>query len=145
MDIAYYLRQFTYDSWANDAAIESIEQLKAKDAENARKLMSHIFLSQKVWLMRLIGEEIPSDINIFPLYTIEECHRMTEEFNDFWREYLGNDKRGDRISDTLHDHDGCGICQQRAGYSDPCPYSFGVSSGTDCVCSPRSRQNARSD
>ncbi len=95
MDIAYYLRQFTYDSWANDAAIESIEQLKAKDAEHPRKLMSHIFLSQKVWLMRLIGEEIPSDINIFPLYTIEECHRMTEEFNDFWREYLGNLTKGE--------------------------------------------------
>ncbi|MBK9247275.1 MAG: hypothetical protein IPM69_03975 [Ignavibacteria bacterium] len=40
--------------------------------------------------MRLIGEDIPPDIEIFPLNTIEECSRMSEEFNDFWREYLGN-------------------------------------------------------
>ena len=54
------------------------------------KLMIHIFLSQKVWLMRLIGEDIPPDIVIFPNSSLEECSRMAEEFNDFWREYLGN-------------------------------------------------------
>lgn len=95
MDIAHYLRQFAYDTWANEAAIESIEQLKAKDTEPARKLMSHIFVSQKVWLMRLIGEEIPSDINIFPAYSLDECRKLTEEFHDFWREYLGNLTKGE--------------------------------------------------
>jgi len=56
MDIAYYLRQFTYDSWANDAAIESIEQLKAKNYQyilGARIRTSDSKLSQEILSLNL--------------------------------------------------------------------------------------------
>ena len=90
MDVAYFLRQFSYDTWANTATIASITQLSDHESENARRLFGHILSGQKIWLMRLIGEEIPPETEVFPTYSIEDCLRMCEEFNEFWREYLGN-------------------------------------------------------
>ncbi len=88
MDKAYFRRQFDYDAWANAITVLSLEQVEGAIDERPLRVMGHIFAAQRLWLMRLIGEEVPLGIDLFPLHSIEECGEQCAEFIDFWKEYF---------------------------------------------------------
>jgi uncharacterized damage-inducible protein DinB len=88
MDKADFRRQFDYDAWANALTVLSLEQVEGSAAERPLALMSHIFAAQKIWLMRLIGEDVTLNMEVFPHYSVEECGELCAEFIDFWKEYF---------------------------------------------------------
>ncbi|MBS1538951.1 MAG: DinB family protein [Bacteroidetes bacterium] len=89
MDKAYFRRQFDYDAWANALTVLSLEQVEGSVAEPPLALMSHIFATQRIWLMRLIGETTPpKTTDVFPQYSVDECGEQCVEFIDFWKEFF---------------------------------------------------------
>ena len=75
---------FRYDEWAIGRSLDSLEDLTDS---KALELLSHILLSEKIWLVRLKGEDssqIPKDRQI----SFAECLEMTAELHRAYLEFL---------------------------------------------------------
>jgi uncharacterized damage-inducible protein DinB len=80
-----FLRQlFTYDEWALSRSLGSLENIENKPA---RALLSHILLAEKIWLVRLQGED-SSAIPTFEEFSLTECAEMADELHKKYFEFL---------------------------------------------------------
>jgi uncharacterized damage-inducible protein DinB len=105
-----FLRQFTYDDWANRQCIAAIRTAhsnsagatspatnshiapiaqKSNDSGLAR--MAHILSAQKLWLERIQLQ--PQSLPVWPEFTLDECVSVADEMSVAWRtllERIGN-------------------------------------------------------
>lgn len=77
---------FTYDAWAVSRSLSSLE-----NSENSklRILLSHVLISQKVWLMRLRGAD-SSHVRIFEQLSLAECAEMSNELCNEYANFLNS-------------------------------------------------------
>src|ERR1043165_8054608 len=77
-------RLFAYDAWANARALDS---LKGAPSHAAVAPLAHLLVSERIWLMRLRGEET-SAVNKSPELPREECAGLAEEMRASFASYL---------------------------------------------------------
>src|ERR1044071_8231876 len=77
-------RLFAYDAWANARSLDSV-----KDAQSSSALapLAHLLVTQKIWLMRLRGEDT-SAVDKSPELSHAECARLAEEMRAGYESYM---------------------------------------------------------
>ena len=86
MNLADYIRrQFSYNSWANQEAVNAIGTAGAQD-QRSLQLMAHIFAAERLWLERLKQE--PQSTPVWPELDLERCQQQLDELRKLWNEYL---------------------------------------------------------
>ena len=73
----FFRKLFSYDEWAISRSLRSID---TSSASEAKLLLSHILLAEKIWLTRLNGND-SAGIPTFEEFPIEECERMAAELH----------------------------------------------------------------
>ena len=79
-------RLFAYDAWANARALES---LRGAQSPTSLAPLAHLLVSEKIWLMRLRGEDT-SAVNKSPELSHAECASMAGEMRESYASYLGS-------------------------------------------------------
>jgi uncharacterized damage-inducible protein DinB len=90
-------RLFAYDAWANARALDS---LKGARSLQALAPLAHLLVSEKIWLMRLRGEDT-SAIDKSPELSHAECETLSEEMRASYASYLdslGEDDLGSTLT-----------------------------------------------
>lgn len=82
----FFRQLFSYDEWAIDRSLSSIDPAAES---KAKLLLSHILLAEKIWLMRLNGED-SSAVPTFEEFSFEECQRMAEELHSGYVKFIGS-------------------------------------------------------
>jgi len=79
-------RLFAYDAWANARALDAL-----KDAQDSKALapLAHLLVSEKIWLMRLRGEDT-SAVNKSPELSHAECASLAEEMRASYESYINS-------------------------------------------------------
>ena len=90
-------RLFAYDAWANARALAAL-----KDAQSPAALapLAHLLVSEKIWLMRLRGEDT-SAANKSPEMSHAECESLAEDMRAGYGSYidsLGEDDLGSKLT-----------------------------------------------
>lgn len=82
-----FLRQlFAYDAWAISRNLSS---LAALENSKVRLLLSHVLIAEKIWLLRLNGED-SSHVSTFEEFSLAECATMSEELHKSYLEFLNS-------------------------------------------------------
>lgn len=68
---------FEYDGWSVARALASLKSAASQNPAAARPL-SHLLVAEKVWLMRLRGEET-SGVDLSPELSLAECEKLADE------------------------------------------------------------------
>ena len=84
-------RLFAYDAWANARALDS---LRGAQGREALAPLAHLLVSEKIWLMRLKGEDT-SAVNKSPELSHAECESLAGEMRASYAAYLGSLGEGD--------------------------------------------------
>ena len=80
-----FLRKlFSYDEWAMGRSFSSLENFEQKQSEG---LFAHILLAEKIWLVRLNGED-SSHIPTFKEIPLAECAKMADELHQGYLDFL---------------------------------------------------------
>ena len=87
------LRLFKYDRWAIDRILDLSKSASATN-QKALKLLAHLLLAEKIWLLRLQGGD-SSKINISTELSIRECETLANELHAAYEKFLGSLKEGD--------------------------------------------------
>ena len=84
--LEFLKRLFAYDAWANARALDAL-----KDAQSTSALapLAHLLVSEKIWLMRLRGEDT-SAVDKSPEITHAECESLFEAMRTSFATYLGS-------------------------------------------------------
>lgn len=79
-------RLFAYDTWANARALDSL-----KGAPSAKPFapLAHLLVSEKIWLMRLRGEDT-STVDKSPELSRAECESLFEELRASYESYINS-------------------------------------------------------
>ena len=79
---------FDYNEWA---IARILDLLKAATGQNqkALRLLAHLLLAEKIWLLRLRGEETVG-INKAPELTLAECERLAAENQRAYQDFLAS-------------------------------------------------------
>jgi uncharacterized damage-inducible protein DinB len=90
-------RLFAYDAWANARALGA---LKDAQSQTALAPLAHLLVSEKIWLMRLRGEDT-SVVDKSPGLSHAECASLFEEMRASYGSYissLGEDDLGSKLT-----------------------------------------------
>ena len=91
--LTYLIKINKYNTWANDLLIHNLRSQEITD-ESVLKLLSHIVLSESIWMMRLKSEDY-SNKNFWKVLSTTECNRLSQEnskkYSDYLKEKLDND------------------------------------------------------
>lgn len=68
---------FEFNEWANNKLVSSLKNQNITD-ENVLRLLSHLIISEQVWLQRLAGTESKGK-NIWQVLTLSECETIMFE------------------------------------------------------------------
>lgn len=79
-------RLFAYDAWANARALGA---LKDAQSQTALAPLAHLLMSEKIWLMRLGGEDT-SAVNKSPELSHAECGSLAEEMRAGYESYISS-------------------------------------------------------
>jgi uncharacterized damage-inducible protein DinB len=77
----FLYKLFTYDEWAIGRSLSSLQDTVSSEAQ---LMLSHILSAEKIWMVRLQGED-SSAIPVFEEFSLEECARISDELH---RDYL---------------------------------------------------------
>jgi uncharacterized damage-inducible protein DinB len=80
----FLLRLFDYDEWAISQSLSSLE---APDNPEAQLMLSHVLSAERIWLIRLKGED-SSGVKVFEGFSLEECARMAGELHTGYAEFI---------------------------------------------------------
>jgi uncharacterized damage-inducible protein DinB len=81
------LQQMQFEFWANSALLQTLKQAAVLH-ERALLLFSHINSVNSIWLNRLKGEVVTT--NLFQQRTLPECESLLLENNENWTRFLQN-------------------------------------------------------
>lgn len=68
---------FNYDGWANGRILDFLKSAQSNNNQ-ALRLLAHLLVSEKIWWLRLQGEDT-SAVNKSPELSLEECVRLADE------------------------------------------------------------------
>jgi len=80
----YLRRLFQYDRWASGQSLPSVYYPMNTEA---LRVMAHILNAEKIWLMRLHGED-SSGVPVFRERSIAECEELGEELYAGYLEFI---------------------------------------------------------
>jgi uncharacterized damage-inducible protein DinB len=79
------LRQlFSYDKWAIRQSLSSFEN---ESNAKAHLMLSHILAAEKIWLLRLKGDD-SSSIATFQELSLDECVKLSDELHQNYEKLL---------------------------------------------------------
>lgn len=90
-------RLFAYDAWANARVLAA---MKNAQSQTALAPLAHLLVSEKIWLMRLRGEDT-SAVNKSPELSHAECESLFGEMRASYASYinsLGEDDLGSKLT-----------------------------------------------
>ncbi|MBN1302100.1 MAG: hypothetical protein JW995_12875 [Melioribacteraceae bacterium] len=90
---SYFLELFQYNDWANEQLISVMEKYE-QFPERCLQLFSHIISVQDVWFER-INENHDWNIDIWDLYSIQECKVLSGQSSVNWLKFIRNTKEKD--------------------------------------------------
>ncbi len=112
--LAYLTKINKYNTWANDLLIQSLKMQEIND-EAVLKLLSHIVISESVWMMRLKSEDY-SNKNFWKIFSLTECNRLSQENSKRYSDYIKdksendldrlisyNNSKGEEYSNSIED------------------------------------------
>ncbi len=80
-----FLRKlFAYDAWAVSRSVGSLEN---SESSQARSLLAHVLLAEKIWLTRLNGED-SSHIPTFEEFSLAECVELSDKLHQAYLKFL---------------------------------------------------------
>ncbi|MGA3102909.1 MAG: DinB family protein [Terriglobales bacterium] len=85
MHAKYFVRMFTYDSWANRECIAAMQTAAALPPD-ALGRMAHILSAEKLWLERIL-QQSPA-MPVWPALSLEDCLKLEEEVSSAYGNYL---------------------------------------------------------
>ena len=77
---------FKYDGWAITRALASLRSASTLNSKAVR-LLAHLLVAERVWYLRLQGEDT-SGMNLSPELSLEECEQLAEENREGYADYL---------------------------------------------------------
>lgn len=89
---------FEYDVWALDRSIETV---KASDQRKAVDLIAHILLAERIWLLRLKGED-SSAVAPFQDLSLEQAIQLASDIHKQFAEYLSSLTEIDLLSQVTY-------------------------------------------
>lgn len=89
---------FEYDVWALDRSIETV---KASDQRKAVDLIAHILLAERIWLLRLKGED-SSAVAPFQDLSLEQAIQLASDIHKQFAEYLRSLTEIDLLSQVTY-------------------------------------------
>ena len=84
---------FSYDEWAVARILDSFKS-NAGNTPKALNLLAHLLLAEKIWLLRLKGEDT-EQINKSPELSVSECESLATDLHAAYREFLSSLKEDD--------------------------------------------------
>jgi uncharacterized damage-inducible protein DinB len=81
----YFLRNFTYDHWANHECLSALSAANPVPSKVLR-LIAHTLSAQKLWLERL--QRVPQSVAVWPSSTFEDCGALADEMLSAWKKYV---------------------------------------------------------
>ncbi|HXZ81749.1 MAG TPA: DinB family protein [Terriglobales bacterium] len=82
--LAYMLRLFSYDRWANHEVFTSLRP-PAQPTARSLRWMAHIVAVEQLWLWRILDQ---GKVAVWPEMSLEECRRYFDVVARQWQEYL---------------------------------------------------------
>jgi uncharacterized damage-inducible protein DinB len=87
------LKLFAYDEWANARILKALKSAPGQ-YEKAQGLLAHLLVSEKIWLLRLKGEDT-SQVDKSPELSLDECESLASEVRRDYVEHLSALSEGD--------------------------------------------------
>lgn len=84
---------FAYDVWLISRILSSLKSTSTLN-QKALRLMAHLLVSEKIWLLRLEGQDT-SEINKSPELSVAECENLANENQRAYADFLGPLKEDD--------------------------------------------------
>ena len=91
-----FKKLFEYNCWANSKLISGLKEQNAAD-EKVLRLLSHILLSEQIWMLRLEGGEY-SNKNFWKVLTLDECEYVLDENRKKFKGFVGKKNSADLIT-----------------------------------------------
>lgn len=86
--IHQYQKLFSYDNWANNRIIDSLQEHEGFDDFNqAVALTAHIAGAQEVWLARISGEH-PAGVEVWPDYDLPAARQTLATYIEKWQQLI---------------------------------------------------------
>ncbi|HEY0406897.1 MAG TPA: DinB family protein [Pyrinomonadaceae bacterium] len=82
------LKLFAFDEWANARILAALKSAATRN-EKAQTLLAHVLISEKIWLLRLKGEDT-SKVDKSPELSIDECESLAREVRRAYVDYLSS-------------------------------------------------------
>jgi uncharacterized damage-inducible protein DinB len=86
MTVDYIQRLFIYNFEMNKLILKHMRDLKGGQ-DRSVNLFAHLLAAEKIWMMRLKGEDLSRQI-IWPHLTLEECSALLEKNKTVYTDYL---------------------------------------------------------
>ncbi len=77
---------FGFDEWATGRVFDSLKTASGQN-HKAHRLVAHLLVAEKVWMLRLRGEDT-SAINLSPELSITECEQLANENRKAYAAFL---------------------------------------------------------
>jgi len=84
----YLSKLCKYNSWANERMILSLRDQNIND-ESILKILSHIVLSEQLWMLRLKSGDY-SGLNYWKILRLAECNRLWQENAKAFSDFIGS-------------------------------------------------------
>ncbi len=112
--IEYFLKLIKYNEWANKILIDSLK-LQNISSEAIMKILSHILLSEHIWMLRMQKGEY-ENLDFWKPLNIEECIKFAKDNSSVYFSYLNKmeeknlkkiihykNSKGNEYSNTIED------------------------------------------
>ena len=86
MTIDYIRRLYDYNFAMNSLVLKNILHLR-NNRKKMLTLMAHVLTAEKIWMMRLKGEDLSGQI-IWPELSADECQALLDDNKKIYSEYL---------------------------------------------------------
>ena len=97
----YFVRMFDYEDWANQRMLAYLASGRAP--VTAPGIFNHLIADNMPWICLLTGRPVPTDVDFFPGWSIDECRRflfLTMEELKTYVAGLAESEFGDVIEST---------------------------------------------
>jgi uncharacterized damage-inducible protein DinB len=77
---------FAHDEWANTRLLDSFKFASSRN-EKAQRLLAHLLVAEKIWLLRLKGEDT-SQVDKSPELSLDECEQLANDMRKAYADFL---------------------------------------------------------
>jgi uncharacterized damage-inducible protein DinB len=89
----YFINLFEYNDWANKESLKSLKEMQKPD-EKASDILSHIIISQILWLSRVKNETFQYK-TFWEKLSLDEAKNISEKSTGDWLNFIEDKKEKD--------------------------------------------------